>query len=654
MENVPQADENGLSGIPAQAEAPLFADSLVHNVLGTMFKEVFRQDSDWRDLYPQKPLARFVTEINYPALTPDRIISKFICFGLGSMWRAKRDTGTTSSEPDIDQSEIIRRTAIRHVVALQIAVTVVLELRTTGREPGSVKIIFCDPQYTDRDKEFFKDSRIIPGCTVEVVTSVHLGIRELDQHSFIYAATADFTIQRLVLDRRLDVAGMLWADHVYRDLVPDSNDQLASNTRRSLLAKYRRYWFPQAIDGLKTEDIGVRLGLYFRRDMVWDPMARERLSLAVGRENWFEQTTRYADILTALYAPGPRFKASQSSARIVCQEFLRVLGRLEVEQPLICFKLCACAQIWRYQHYFLPLWDWGIKKIVCFGLGSFRNVKETGGPFRNHASTYREVIRDEALLNIFNARPMLRHDPLQAMLRHVAAIDIASMLKFTSSKRRIDPELIGHHFEKTSTLQNMPGIVADIDEKDIRRLETLPPTAGYGGDEDLSDIPVYFHDPEYTVEDKEALAQLSEIFEMAHLPPIRVVDAQKHEGYLLVDKHTLVYTVDPEFPVRSIVLPTSQPAAMIWRDHAINVLGDVLTDEARQLMDGYLEFKLDRSTAPHTIGSSHMYIRKDVAEAAEARKIVPPYPICFPSDGPPKPDNWYLDRLKRPNPGGEQ
>lgn len=79
--------------------------------------------------------------------------------------------------------------------------------------------------------------------------------------------------------------------------------------------------------------------------------------------------------------------------------------------------------------------------------------------------------------------------------------------------------------------------------------------------------------------------------------------------------------------------------------------GDVLTEEVRPLLDSYEEFKLDRRAAPHTIGSSHMYVRKDIVEAAEACRIVPPYPVNFPHDYPYEHKNWYLSRLKGAKPG---
>jgi hypothetical protein len=64
-------------------------------------------------------------------------------------------------------------------------------------------------------------------------------------------------------------------------------------------------------------------------------------------------------------------------------------------------------------------------------------------------------------------------------------------------------------------------------------------------------------------------------------------------------------------------------------------------------LDDYEEFKLDKTTAPHTVGSSHLYIRKDIVEAAEREKIVPPYPVTLPCNYPAGQRGWYLDKLER-------
>jgi hypothetical protein len=236
--------------------------------------------------------------------------------------------------------------------------------------------------------------------------------------------------------------------------------------------------------------------------------------------------------------------------------------------------MCACAQFWRYQHYFLPLWDWGVNKMVCLGLGSFKNVQENGGPFPNTNTkenhNYRDVIRNNALLAEFNARPVDRHDALQAMLRHVAAIEMASMLKFCASKRGIEHELIKYYFKKLTAIKNLSGAGEAVDEKLVKKLGKMPATAGYAGDEDLTDVPVYLCDFEYTDEDKVALGRLAGIFEMAHLPPVKVVDAGELEGGSLVDEHTLVYAVDPDWPVGKI-LGGIKPAVMIWKDLSVDV-----------------------------------------------------------------------------------
>jgi hypothetical protein len=173
------------------------------------------------------------------------------------------------------------------------------------------------------------------------------------------------------------------------------------------------------------------------------------------------------------------------------------------------------------------------------------------------------------LLAEFNTMEADQQEPLQAMLRHIAAIDMATSLKFCSSKRGVEHQLVKHYFQKLTAIQTLLGSEIDTgsNEKAIEKLKKPPSTAGYAGNKDLTDIPVHFHDWDYTEDDKRALQHLSEIFQMAHLPPIEVVDAPFTERDGLLDEHTLVYSVDPGFPVRSLVLGQSKPAAMIWRDH---------------------------------------------------------------------------------------
>lgn len=73
--------------------------------------------------------------------------------------------------------------------------------------------------------------------------------------------------------------------------------------------------------------------------------------------------------------------------------------------------------------------------------------------------------------------------------------------------------------------------------------------------------------------------------------------------------------------------------------------GDFLTDDVLPLLDNYEEFKLDRASAPHTIGLSNVYIRSDIVKEAERHQIIPPYPVTFPHEH--KHDNWYLDRVRK-------
>jgi hypothetical protein len=157
------------------------------------------------------------------------------------------------------------------------------------------------------------------------------------------------------------------------------------------------------------------------------------------------------------------------------------------------------------------------------------------------------------------------------MLRHVAAVEVASMLKFCSSRRGVEHQLIKYYFKKLSAVQDLPGGAVGTDEKVAKKLAKMPPTAGYGGDGDLVDVPVYLWDGEYTEEDRDALGRLGEVFEMAHLPPVEVVGGGLGDACRLVDEHTLVYAVDPGFPVRRMVLAGCKPGAMVWRDHAVDV-----------------------------------------------------------------------------------
>ena len=181
--------------------------------------------------------------------------------------------------------------------------------------------------------------------------------------------------------------------------------------------------------------------------------------------------------------------------------------------------------------------------------------------------TYRDVLRTPALREKFNARAVERDDPLQAMLRHVAAIEMASMLKFCGSRRGIEHDLIKQYFKKLGILQGGFSGEGEVEEKVVKKLGKMAPTAGFGGNGDLTDVPVYLCDSRYTDEDRQALGRLSELFRLAHLPPVQVVDAGEQEGYLIVDEHTLVYSVDADFSVRKGVLERSRPAGMIWRDH---------------------------------------------------------------------------------------
>ncbi|KAK3294286.1 uncharacterized protein B0H64DRAFT_400311 [Chaetomium fimeti] len=274
---------------------------------------------------------------------------------------------------------------------------------------------------------------------------------------------------------------------------------------------------------------------------------------------------------------------SSASARDICEEFLKLLSRKEVEQPLICQNLCLCAQFWRYQHYLLPRWEWGITKLVCLDLGSFRNTQPNGGPFHHHDNqnqqepqeqqqqqqkqqhtTYGSTIRDPALRAEFNTRPLSACDALQTMLRHAAAVEVAASLALCSSGRGVEHELVKHYFKRLEGLaeegeKEQQGKATDKDKK----LSELPPMAGYAGNRDLVDVPVWFWGGGYTAEDREALKRAAGVMRVAQLPPVEVVGGDVDEVCELVDGRTLVYTVGLDGAVWREVLRRCEPAAVI-------------------------------------------------------------------------------------------
>jgi hypothetical protein len=258
--------------------------------------------------------------------------------------------------------------------------------------------------------------------------------------------------------------------------------------------------------------------------------------------------------------------------------------------PLTSQNLCICAQFWRYQHYLLPLWPWGITKIVCLNLGSFRNTQPNGSPFpspspsggSNPPPTYRTTIRKTPLLlQNFNPRPLTRHDDaLQSLLRHTAALDMASSLKFCASTRGIEHRLIKTHFAKLSAIQDLPG--GFVTDAVAGKLGRMAPTAGYAGDAGLTDVAVWFWDGGYTAGDREALGRLGGdggVLRAAHLPPVGVLGGEGEgegvdggwEG--VVDERTLVYAPVGEGLVGwGDGLGGCRPGAVIWGGgHAVDV-----------------------------------------------------------------------------------
>ncbi|KAL2132453.1 hypothetical protein VTI74DRAFT_3790 [Chaetomium olivicolor] len=657
-------DKNQGDEIPMAVEQPAIPHSLVHK--GPSINSHHTRTYLSPEAASYRPFTKLFEVARHLASSPGTAITKLVCVGLGPSSEARRfietrDTLPSNTEANRSGASALSNALMRFDIGRVLKDAVAAQVATV--EDASRKPMPIELYLIDDDEKYFRNGKLMQIGTVgstlfrESIGGAWLVTEELHRKAFLFAPGLDAETRELVLGSDNEVAGMLWVDHVY----DDGENKLSADALNILKMNYRRYpFFPIKGDEM-TDGLKGKLAFYFPRSMLPDPMAGERRLLMMNQEH-NRQVARLSNELMALHVQSMDTDSeavSSASPKVICEEFLKVLGRMEAEHPIFCKRICLCQQFYRYQHYFLPLWKWGVKKIVCFGLGSFRNVKEDGGPFEGDKAdvTYRDVIRDEALTKEFNARPVDRYDPLQTMLRHIAVIECATFLKLMASKRGVEHGLAKHYFKRMSIIQNAPGCPEEIGDKVIKKLEKMPPTAGYAGDPDLPDVPIYLHDREYTAEDREALNRLAEIFEMAHLPPVKVVDAAEQEGFQLIDEHTLVYSVDPDFPVRSIVmLSRARPTAMIWRDSTANPTrltplicsGDVLTDEAHALIkDGYHEYGLDKRCAPHTIGSSHMYIRKDVVSQTAERKIIPPYPIRFPHDYPHKHDNWYLDNLKK-------
>ncbi|KAH6632356.1 hypothetical protein F5144DRAFT_650199 [Chaetomium tenue] len=250
--------------------------------------------------------------------------------------------------------------------------------------------------------------------------------------------------------------------------------------------------------------------------------------------------------------------ASQASARVICEEFLKVLSREEVEQPMIWYPKP------------LPL------------------------------------------------RPILAIPALPAPALGLGHHQTGSGEKRSGEGEDKKKEKTGKEKEKKAKEKNG---------------DKLPPIAGYAGDPDLVDVPVYFCGEGYTGEDRQALAWAAEVMHLAQLPPVEVAGGGVDEV------------------CRLEVLRRCKPAAVIAGpcvvDSDSESGGDLGDGIKTLLVDDYEEFKLDKGRAPHTIGPSHLYIRKDIVDLAEREAIVPPYPVTFPHDYPYDNKSWYLDKLRK-------
>ncbi|KAK3898958.1 hypothetical protein C8A05DRAFT_37429 [Staphylotrichum tortipilum] len=295
--------------------------------------------------------------------------------------------------------------------------------------------------------------------------------------------------------------------------------------------------------------------------------------------------------------------SAHASAEVIYQEFLKVLARMEPEQASICTKICACGHLYRYQHYYLPCWEWGVKKMVCLNMGSLRHVRENGGPFPPSATTvtattsrkepsYRAVLRDEALRDRLKALPLSLNDPLQSMLRHMAALDVAMALTICGAPGGVEYERVKTHFKRLCAIN-------DGDEGQVKKLGKKPKMEGGW-------VEVWYAGG-YTATEREALEKVGQVLEGAGAGALRVVEGE-------------------------------------WEGE---VGAKTMVDEARILRDEYVEYKQDPNRMPHPIGPAQLYLRQDVVKLTARDNIVPPYPVNFPPDYPHKHENWYLDKLPR-------
>ncbi|KAK3986555.1 hypothetical protein QBC44DRAFT_402483 [Cladorrhinum sp. PSN332] len=329
----------------------------------------------------------------------------------------------------------------------------------------------------------------------------------------------------------------------------------------------------------------------------------------------------------------------EAPPRVIAEEFFRVLGRHEALQNIFCDNTCLCPQFTQGMHLILPRWNWGVTRIVCFGLGSFKNVQQNGISKVSPPLPYAQVPLTTQNSLIFNKSPLDRNDPVQVMVRHIAALDIAAALRMCSNPRGIEHAVSKGFARITMKIAEEEGwgslqegnkewdrFVGKI-QKAYEKLEKKGEIRT-----DLPEVPIYFCDPGHTEKDKGIFKVLHWMLQFVWRQPVHMVSME--EAHDLIDSRTLVYTVDPDFPVRSSVLTKSTPVAMIWRSHEEEGREDVLTQDVRPTLRQYQEFELNKSKGPHTIGASHFYIRKDAIVSAWkwAPGCFPPWKLRHPFD----------------------
>ncbi|KAK4159217.1 hypothetical protein QBC43DRAFT_362184 [Cladorrhinum sp. PSN259] len=329
----------------------------------------------------------------------------------------------------------------------------------------------------------------------------------------------------------------------------------------------------------------------------------------------------------------------QAPPGVIAEEFFRVLGRHEALQNIFCDNTCICPQFTQGMHLILPRWNWGVAKIVCFGLGSFKHVEEDGFSKVAPSLPYAEVPLTTADSLVFNKSPMKRNDPVQAMVRHIAALDMAAALRICSNERGIEHAVskgFARILMKVVEVEGWGSLQEGSEgwKKFVDKIQKAYDKFEKKGEirTDLPEVPIHFCDPGYTERDEGVFKILNTVLRLVWRQSIHMVDMK--QACELVDSRTLVYCVDADFPVRTDVLRKSMPVAMIWRGHDQEKNGDTLAKDIQVALTHYQEFELNKEKAPHTIGSSHIYIRKDAIASAWkwAPGCFPPWALRSPFD----------------------